>query len=200
MWGRAIGNHQGRATCFTFVALCWGRAQRGDYATAWLLEGCLALAPFFSHFTHFPYATGAFPAVALVVNPRVGVFVYLLSLCGPFKQTLLKIWQFLLPQPPHCFLQSEVMEIYLPSTGTLGWVVWSGAGITPSQGIPPNFYPPHINVGLPMPIPLPLPPPPCATLCLCGSLPVSVTPLLLPVWMSVASLMDVFLWWWQIRF
>ena len=71
---------------------------------------CLASAglpgtcPISNHFTHFPFVTGALPAVALVVNPRVGGFAYILSLCGPFKQTLLKIQQFLLPpQPPLVF-------------------------------------------------------------------------------------------------
>ena len=49
------------------------------------------------------------------------------------------------------------MGIYLPGTETLGCVVWPGAGIACSQGVPPNFYPPYMNVGLLMPIP-PLPP------------------------------------------
>ena len=58
----------------------------------------------------------------------------------------------------------------------------SGAGIAHSQGIPPNFYPPHMNVG-----PLVLPPPlvpHCISLPLCPFL----SPPLLPVWMNVASL------------
>ena len=61
-------------------------------------------SPISSHFTPLPYVTGTLPAVALLVNPRVGGFVYVLSLCGPFKWTLLRNWQFLLPpQPPLVF-------------------------------------------------------------------------------------------------
>ena len=43
------------------------------------------------------------------------------------------------------------MGTYLPGAGTLGWVVWSGARVHRSGGIPPNFYPPHVDVGLPVP-------------------------------------------------
>ena len=69
--------------------------------------------------------------------------------CMPFKQTLLRNWQFLpLPQSP-LVLQLEVMSLYFPGAGTLGCAVWPGAGISCSQGVPPDFYPPHVNVGLP---------------------------------------------------
>ena len=57
------------------------------------------------------------------------------------------------------------MGINLPSARTLGCVVWPG--ITHSQGVPPDFHPPHVNVGPPMPIPLPL----HTTRCLLASLP-----------------------------
>ena len=40
------------------------------------------------------------------------------------------------------------MGLYLPSTGTLGYAVWPGAGIICSQGVPPDFYPPHVTVGV----------------------------------------------------
>ena len=73
------------------------------------------------------------------------------------------------------------MGIYLPGTENLGCIVWPGAGIAHSQGIPPDFYPPHMNVGPPGPVQLP-PPPLCTTLCLLASL------LLLPIWMNVAPL------------
>ena len=63
------------------------------------------------------------------------------------------------------------MGIYLPGIGTLDYVVWSGAMIVGSQGIPPNFYLPHINVGPPI-----------------LRLPVTLSPLLLPIWTNVASL------------
>ena len=58
-----------------------------------------------------------------------------LSPCGPFKRSLLKIQQFIPPPQAHCFLQPEVMGIYLLGAGILGCVVWPGAGILryPSQ-------------------------------------------------------------------
>ena len=50
------------------------------------------------------------------------------------------------------------MGIYVPGTVILGGVVWPGAGTAHSQDIPPDFYPPYVNMGPPMPIPpLPLP-------------------------------------------
>ena len=48
----------------------------------------------------------------------------------------------------HWFLQPEAIGIYLSSTGTVGWAAWCGAVIPHSQGIPPNFYLPHMDVGL----------------------------------------------------
>ena len=39
----------------------------------------------------------------------------------------------------HWFLQPEVVGIYLPSTGTLHWGAWYGAGIPHCQDIPPEF-------------------------------------------------------------
>ena len=71
------------------------------------------------------------------------------------------------------------MGVYRPGAGTLGCVVWPGAVITHSQGVPPHFHPPHMNVGTPI-----LPPPLCLTV---PSLPGVMTPLLLPVWTNVAS-------------
>ena len=67
------------------------------------------------------------------------------------------------------------MGIYLPGTGTLGYADWSGAGFAGSQGILPNFYPPHVNVGPPI-----LPP-----LHAIAHLHHFT---LLPVWVNVASL------------
>ena len=70
--------------------------EKGQYCC--LASGCLpGTCHISSYFTQSPYTTGALPAVALVVNPRVGGFAYILSPCGPFKWTLLKIQQFLLP-------------------------------------------------------------------------------------------------------
>ena len=114
--------------------------------------------PVSSHFIHTLYSTGTFPAFALVLNPRVGGFANVLRQCRPFMWSFLKIQQFLPAPKPQWFLQPEVVEIYLLGTGTLGCTVWPGAGITHSQGIPPDFYSLYVNAGLPVPIPLPLPP------------------------------------------
>ena len=43
----------------------------------------------------------------------------------------------------HWSLHSEAMGISVPGTGTLGCVVWPGALIVFSQGIPPDIYPPR---------------------------------------------------------
>ena len=56
---------------------------------------------------------------------------------------MVKIWQFLLPSQPHCFLQPEVTGIYLPGAEILGCGIWPEAGIAGSQGSPPDFHPPH---------------------------------------------------------
>ena len=124
-----------------------------------------------SHFIYFLYVTGVL----------VGGLAYVFSPCRPFQLTLLTNHQFLpVPQSP-LFLQPEVMGVYLPGAGTLGCAVCPGAGIAHSQGVPPDFYLPHVNVGLPLP-PLPL------LLCPPHLFPNSVSPPLLPVWMNMASL------------
>ena len=58
--------------------------------------------------------------------------------------------------PPPWFLQPEVMGVYLPGAGTLDSVVWPGAEIACSQGIPSDFYLPHVNVGPSVLLPQPL--------------------------------------------
>ena len=84
------------------------------------------------------------------------------------------------------------MGTYLPGTGTLGWVVWSGAGSLALRVLLPDFYLPHVDVGAPIFCP-------CSSLShsamlLCTSpalhtsLRISASPPLLPVWMNVASL------------
>ena len=78
------------------------------------------------------------------------------------------------------------MGVYLPCAGTLHCAVWPGAGIACSQDIPPDFYPPHVNVGLPVSVLLPAL---CAIPRLLISLFVSLSLPLVPVWMNVASLM-----------
>ena len=102
-----------------------------------------------SHFTHFPYVAVALPAVALVVNPSVGGFAYVLMPCGPFKWTLLKIWHFLLPPKPLLvFTARSYVDLsswhWNPGLCSVTW-----AGIACSQGNPPEFYPPHVSLGPP---------------------------------------------------
>ena len=77
------------------------------------------------------------------------------------------------------------MGIYFSHAGTLGCAICPRAAMALFQGIPPNFYPPYVNVGssvLPLPLPLHV------TAFLHTSPLVSATPPLLPVWMNVASL------------
>ena len=40
------------------------------------------------------------------------------------------------------------MRLYLPTAGTLGCTGWPGAGIAQTFFMPPNFYLPHMNLGL----------------------------------------------------
>ena len=95
-----MGNQQDGVTCFTTLWLWVGGGVREGTVLLhgfWVLPGT---CPISSQFTHSPCMTGAFPGVTLVLNPRVGGFVYVLKPCGPFKWHLLKIRQFLpLPQP-----------------------------------------------------------------------------------------------------
>ena len=107
------------------------------------------ICPISSHFTHIPYVTDALPGVALVVIPKVGGFAYVPSPCRPLKRLSQGTSGSFHCPNPHWFLQSEVMSLYLPGTETLSCVVWPGARITRSQSIPPCFYPPPLNVGLP---------------------------------------------------
>ena len=104
MWGGALGNHQSRATHFTALCLCVGEGLR---------EGRVLLPGFWRFAWHSPHFQSLHPlpvcsrhpsAFALVLNPRVSGFAYILSLCGTFKVSLLKTQQFLpLPQPPLVF-------------------------------------------------------------------------------------------------
>ena len=132
-----------------------------------MLPGFCRFAQHLPHFQshhHFLYTTGALLAVALVAVPRMGGFAYVLSLCGPFQQTLLKNQQFVLPpQNPLVFTARSYGALFC-GTGTLGYMVWPRARITHSQGIPPSFYPPHMNVGLPVPL-TPQLPLQCHTTC-----------------------------------
>ena len=140
-----------------------GRAQGGDSAAAWPLEITKEEAvswhlPYCQsfHFLPFsPYATGALPAVDLVLNPRGGgVYVSPKTIVVPLRGVSWESHSFFHCPNPHWFLQPEVMGTYLPGSGTLGCMVWSGSGITCSQGIPPNLYPALVSVGLPVPLTL----------------------------------------------
>ena len=140
--------------------------------------GSLGTHPISSHFAHFLCVTGVPLAVVLVLVPRVGGFVSILGPRSPFKQTLLRDRQFILPPNPHWFLQPDVKKLYFPGAGTLGCVVWPGAGITRSPGILPSFCLSHVNAGLPLPC--------CqGTMFSLPWLPVSS---LLPIWLNKASL------------
>ena len=124
-----------------------GRGWRGDNGRCLAARGLLNTQRISSLFTHFPYATGAPRAAALVIVPKVGGFACVLGLWGPFKWTLLRDWQFLLPpQPPLVFTAQSYGSLF-PSAGTLGCEVFPWAGLPCSQGIPSNFYPQHVNVG-----------------------------------------------------
>ena len=138
-----------------------------------------------SYFTHSPYMTGTLPAVAIVLNLRMGGFVYVLRLCGPFKWNFLKIWQFLLPsQSPLLFIARSYGDLssrhWNPGLCGLawGWDCWlprypsrflstiCECGTVPHSATTSSLWP----------------------FCLCASPPASATLPLLPIWMSVASL------------
>ena len=72
------------------------------------------------------------------------------SIVGPLREHSWESCSFFCHPFSHWFLHPEVMGICLPGTGTLGWVVWCGAGNPRSRGIPSNFYPPHLGMGPPM--------------------------------------------------
>ena len=42
------------------------------------------------------------------------------------------------------------MRVYFSVYGTLDFAVSLEAGMAGSPGVPPSFYPPHMNVGLPV--------------------------------------------------
>ena len=85
----------------SFVALYVGEGMERGQCCCLAAGGLLGTCPISSHFTKSPYGTGAPLAVALVVVPRVGGFVYVLGWCKPFKQTLLRDQQFLHHPNPH---------------------------------------------------------------------------------------------------
>ena len=105
-----------------------------------------------------------------------------------YSRTLRALWMdspgrlavfffFLVTQPPLLF--TEIMRLYFPCAGTLCCVVWPEVGIAHSQGIPPDFYPSHVNVVLPIP-PATTTPHPLR--------PGSPSPPLPSMWMNMTSL------------
>ena len=55
------------------------------------------------------------------------------------KGNCLGLQNFLPLTQSHWFLQPEVIQTYLPGTGTLGWGAWCGARTTHLWDIPPEF-------------------------------------------------------------
>ena len=134
-----------------------------------------------SHFPCFLYATGTLPATALVLNPRVGLYAYILGPRSSFKRTLLRDWQFLsLSQTSLVFIARGYEALFL-GAGTLGCVVWPGAGIACSPGVSSAFYWPQVNVGPPILL---------ATTTASPQLSQCIlsTPSLLPIWMNISCL------------
>ena len=151
------------------------------------------LLPHFQSLPPLPYVAGSLLATVLVLNPRVGWFAYILGPCGSFKWIFLRDQKFLLPHQCPLIFTARSYEALFLRTGTQGCVVWPGAGIACSPGVPPSFYLPHMNVQPPFHSPL-LPPlplllPHCVLSapapCLC---PGSLSPPVLSVWMNISSL------------
>ena len=61
-----------------------------------------------------------------------------MSLCVGLEE-LIGLQQFFHQLNLCWFLQPEVVGIYLPGTGTLGWGAWYVSGAPCSQDIPPEF-------------------------------------------------------------
>ena len=83
--------------------------------------------------------------------------MFILGLCGLFKWTVPRDLQFLPPPQPPLVFTARSYEALFPRAGTLGWAVWPGAGILPSEDTLLSFYPPQVNVRPPVP-PTPLSP------------------------------------------
>ena len=97
----------------------WGKESDRGQCHCWLTFGDLpGTHPFSSHFTHFPYVTGAPPAVVLVVDPKVRGFAYILG--SPEKPAVSSTDQLPLD------LQPEFMRLYFswcwnPGLCSLAW-------------------------------------------------------------------------------
>ena len=157
MWGESLGSCQGRATHFTTLWLCEGegseRRQCHCLASGDCLGGschlALTLLPVPSLFPLLPACHLWLSSCCLGGESQRGWFyVSPKSIMGPLRGVSWESHSFFCHPNPHLFLHPEVTGTSLPSSGTLGCVVWSGAGNDHSQGIPPDFYPPHVNIEL----------------------------------------------------
>ena len=110
---------------------------------SWLTSGGLSGPhPVSSHFTHLPYATGTPPASALVVVPGVGVFVYALGF--PEKLAVSSNTPTLTGFTVKSY-EDFFSQHWSPGVYGLAWG-WAHSLIR----CVPDFYPPHVNVGLPI--------------------------------------------------
>ena len=66
------------------------------------------------------------------------------SVCEFFKRNCWDSRNFFYRLNPHCFLQPDIMGIYLLVTGTLCWMSWCGAGMLCSQDNSINFLIYHL--------------------------------------------------------
>ena len=126
MWGRALGKCWVGQPVSPLCCPVWGEDLERGWCHCLASRGFLGICPISSHFSHSPYVTGALPAVALVLNPRVGGFAYIVTPCGPFKWSLLKIWQFFpLSQPPLVFIARSYEDLsswlWNPGLCSLAW-------------------------------------------------------------------------------
>ena len=127
MWGEALSTHKHKETHFTALWLCVGEGSERGQCYCLASRGLSGTCPISSHFPHFPYVTGILPAVSLVVNPRVGGLMYILSACGCFKLTPENpAVSSTAPTPTGFYSQKLWGFIFLAREP---WAVWSGLGL-----------------------------------------------------------------------
>ena len=116
------------------------------------------------------------------------------SVCGSFKRNCLGLQHFFHWLNPHWFLQPEIVGLYLPGTGTLGWGDWYGAGTPWSWDIPPEFLSTTSGCGT-TPFYACIP---AASLDGCGFFNSAVVRLPLKIWqfwvMAVLRVVVIFMW------
>ena len=87
----------------------------------------LGSRPVSSHFPYFLYMISTLLAAALVLNPRVGGFAYILGPRGSFVQILMRDWSFLpLPQIPLICIARIYEALFLVLET---WAMQSGLGL-----------------------------------------------------------------------